>query len=692
MSSPPTSSTPGTGTKAPPEQAEAECLISRYDARVRGKSVVFLAIAVAACDAGEVASPSPRVDLGQGAPAAAPLPPLVVEADTFRVTLDPRRGGEATTIEVPSEAGWGTLVGSDGQTFPALVLRTADTSYSLASDPAARVLAETDRDGVMSIQLLGRPRDLEGRPGPFEVTLGWEIHPEGAIFADVDVGLVTERPEWGHQEPVVLLGGAELGLALDRGVPGWPRYRQEVVRHVEAAFPSVRVALGASGGRSFTNELEAFVEDGRGIGGLGTAFDADATSGRFHWTLARGTPLPVDRTFHAQNRVALALGRSRQVTSLTGDRAYHWVGLDAAREADKAWYPTDDEIDRMVALGATVLVLHNFWMAQGGTNGSPAADYRTPRDEAELRRTIAHAHERGLRVGLYLRGVERYAAATGFFEKYLERDRDGLYVDWLGPHATSFHESRLSPATALGDVHATSDGSRLPARDSLLFMKDLRNRVGPRGFLIGHQGSLRSGALSNLLLDSYLAGEAPSDQTMMTSADDAAYGGMEGAGPCSPWTVAAPNVFTTPDAIAKMAAWGLIPEIPLGIYGFPNDPMAPENAYALAYWRILAAGGAERASSVMGHVSSPVSSVKSRVYVQPTGELLVVTVNLSAQPIAEPARITLDGIGAAVGYHVSKVDPASGAVGPLGDALAGPAFDVLSLGPWEIAGYLLQPH
>ena len=640
------------------------------------------ALAVAACHAGEVARPTSAPDPEEAQTAAAAAA-IVVEGETYRLTIDPRRGGEATTIEVPSDAGWRTLVGTDGQTFPALVLRTEDTSYALAADGAARIATRSQADGVTRIRVVATPRTADGRSGPFEVTLDWELHREGAVFADVGVALVA---------PEATLGGAALALTLDKTVSGWPHYRQEIVRHVPVAFPSVRVALGPSGGRSFTNELEAFVEDGHAIAGGGTAFNADPSNGRFRWDLASGKPLPVDRSFHAQNRVALAFGRSRPQTTLTGHRTYHWVGLDPARESSKAWYPTNDEIDRMAAQGATVLVLHTSWMAQGGSNGSPAADYRTPRDEAELRRTIAHAHDRGLRVGLYLRGVERYAALTGFFEKYLERDRDGLYVDWLGPHATSFHESTLAAATALGDVHATTDGSRLPARDSFLFMKDLRNRVGPSGFLIGHQGSFRSGILSNLLLDSYLAGEATSDRSMLTSADEAAYGGMQGAGPCSAWTVASPAVFTTPDAVAKMAAWGLVPEIPLGILGFPNDPAASENAYALPYWRVLAAGHAERASSVVGHVSSSVGAVKSRVYVQPTGELLVVAVNLAAQPIAGPARITLDGIGSASGYHVAKVDPASGVLGPLGDALPGPAFDVVSLGAWEIGGYVLTPR
>jgi hypothetical protein len=327
-------------------------------------------------------------------------------------------------------------------------------------------------------------------------------------------------------------------------------------------------------------------------------------------------------------------------------------------------------------------------MAQGGSNGAPHADYSRARDETEMDRAIAHAHRKGMRVGLYMRGIERYGLDAQFFEKHCQRDRDGIYLDWHGAHAIAYHESTHAPEASLGDVHFSSDGSVLPAKAYFDFASRLRSIVGPEGFLIGHQGTFAAGVLPNLGFDAYLAGESPPDHAMLDNIDNAVWRGMLGGGACTPWPVDAPQTFTTPSGIAKMAAWGLFVDVPLGINGFATDPNDSANAYPLRYWRILAAGGANQAtlfgspSSAAKSIASSSPSVRGSIYESGSNRLVIAS-NVSP----DPASATLSG--AKVAGAVARIDAMTGTTAPSGQATG--ALDTGMLAPWEIAGWLVQP-
>ncbi|MBP5301111.1 MAG: hypothetical protein J6Y80_06865 [Victivallales bacterium] len=62
-------------------------------------------------------------------------------------------------------------------------------------------------------------------------------------------------------------------------------------------------------------------------------------------------------------------------------------------------YPTDRQIAKMARTGADVLIVHENWR-------SDLQNDTFPHDPAELRRVIFTAHSHGLRVALYVRGIE----------------------------------------------------------------------------------------------------------------------------------------------------------------------------------------------------------------------------------------------------------------------------------------------
>jgi hypothetical protein len=610
--------------------------------------------------------------------------------DHFGVAIDARRGGEITGIELSDGSASRRVLGGGGRTFPGLVIRNADGAFALARAEARLEKGEDAKStaGISRLKAIAAPRSEDGRTSKWTVTLDYEIHHEGAVFVTVKLDLAA-----GQREEA--LSRVEVTLALDDAITSAPKYRESWFE--SSALPSARFAFGLQSTRSFTNELEAMVEDATPLAGTARATTA---RGAITWVLAddAGAAPPITGPFHYENRIALALGApatSPARMRLVGHRPYHWIGWTNPARTAASWYPTNAEIDRMADNFATILVLHNWWMAQPGSNGSPHADYGVARDDAELRRAVAHAHERGLRVALYSRGIERYGMADGFFEKYLERDRDGLYVDWHGAHAVAAHEKAYASAGP-DDPHFSTNGTFLPARAYFLHVKRLREIVGPKGFLVGHQGSFASGILANLDIDAYLPGEAASDHAMLASADDAAYGGMTGGSTCMPWPVDAPATFASREGIAKMAAWGFYPHVPLGLYAFPMDPADAANAYALPYWRVLAAGKVDSAQLYNSPSSSVVAATTSnpnvqcvvykRTNVAPNEpEIVVVAANLASESSAATVTLVSSVLGLAGVYRARRIDPATGAISD-GASTTG-TVDTGALGAWDIAAW-----
>jgi hypothetical protein len=623
------------------------------------------------------AAPSSAALVAERSPAG-----ITIKGHHFALTIGAQHGGELSELRLYDGSNWNLVWSAPAITFPRVVLCDADHEYALADATDARVSDLTGTHDKISVRVSAVPRAPDGAAGPWQITLCYEVYAEGAVLIDLDCE---------QKETALPLTQCNVSFAVGEAIRKGPQCRQNYCTTAGAGFPIARTAFGLNPARSFTNEIEVTVEDRKAICGT-TGFQLN--DGRFTWTLAAANPGQAAPA-HYHNRIVLGLGAAvggPPESNVIGQRVYHWVNWIDTR----TWYPTNEQIDTMAARNATMLILHHEWMQQRGSNGHPHADYRVARAPNDLSRTIAYAHGKGMRVGLYMRGVERYALAAGFFEKYCRRDWDGIYVDWHGAAATAYHERKYAPERDKGDEHFTPDGTRVPAGEYFLFTRRLRAIVGPRGFLIGHCSMFNSGVTCNLCFDASLPGETNSDWEMLKDRDSAVYKGMMGGCVCMPWTLDS-AAYRSAEGAAKMAGWGLYPHIVLGLkpprtkYFCSCEADDPTHAWVLPYWRLLAQVDVD-GLSVFNLPSQGATAVKpsrpdfaSIVYRTPAGVYLLITASLGDAPAA--AELTLDpkALGMRGEYRAVRIDSASGASRPC--RFDGNIITTSKLPRWGIEGF-----
>jgi hypothetical protein len=609
---------------------------------------------------------------------------VTVSGAYFTVTVDASKGGEMTSIRLHDGAGWREVL--EG-TFPALRFHDGESEWQLALDARKGEIKQVEREGqAVRIHTYGVLRKADGTGSPWGIDLRYEVHPEGALFVDMECNLVKVP---------FALSEATAAFTIRPDIVAYPKYRDQQVGLQNVPLKSFRAAFGANPAKSFTNEIEVIVENSRPISG---AAEYESQEGHATWYLGRNGDT-LEPGFQYRNRFAIGLGAAatgKPRSNVIGQRVYHvvnWLDLEN-------WYPTNDQIDAMVENHATMVILHHEYMLQRGSNGYPHAEYRVARDHDAMVRMIDYAHGKGLRVGLYMRGVEWYALETGFFEKYCKQNWDGIYLDWHGPFAVAWHENKYGSEPHLGDRHFSKDGLYVPARSYFLMTRRMRDVVGPDGFLIGHQGSFNSGVFANLCFDAYLPGETGSDRHMFADRDDAAYKGMLGGGVCMPWTLDLPK-YRNAEGAAKMAAWGFYPHLVTGIAArqtkqvtFPNDPDDELYQFVQPYWRLLAKIDAERAevfnipsvNAVALESSNP--DIEALVYKESAERYLVIAGNLGVQPAHATLTLKPHILGMTGAYNAVRVDAATG------DEAAHSTYNngilqTSELPQWGIEGYLL---
>ena len=171
-----------------------------------------------------------------------------------------------------------------------------------------------------------------------------------------------------------------------------------------------------------------------------------------------------------------------------------WVSMPIKQIAEQppqlfAGNPALKRADEAAQAGADTIILHQFWMRNPGTNNEPPADYQAE-DPKWLKAFTGRCHRNGMRVLYYIRGTEQWLQYATFFEDYLKRDFDGLYADWNTPFFMGY--VKCSP------LHVS-------LHNYFHFTRALRQRVGPRGLLIGHTNGANSLTLANF--DVALSGE-----------------------------------------------------------------------------------------------------------------------------------------------------------------------------------------
>lgn len=599
--------------------------------------------------------------------------------DHVRLIWDKKQGGVLTRLELFDGSQWNAVLGENGNYFPIVEIKSSGTTYELNRDTAPDIEVTPDYNNGIMISVRGRLLSPSANKSPFEAIIDYEVYPEGVVFANLRLDLTQKRCE---------LTDAEIRFAVNPSLRNAAHFRQEQLAKDWKTnhFETARFAFGVNPDRSYTNELEVLVQNKKALLGETAYIKEDGSAS---WKLMNENGV-VETPFSYSNVIALAYGHAatgRPDTNILAHRAYHWVNFI---DLDN-WYPSAEVIDDMVQNGATMLVMHHEWMLKRGSNTNPHADYTVVRNHDQMTECIRYAHQKGLRVALYMRGVEMYGLDAEFFEKYLKRNWDGIYVDWHGPSGIAYHEGTF-PEDDLGGRHYSPDGAYLPIKEYFAFNRRLRHIVGPKGFLIGHQGSFNTGIFANLGFDAYLPGETRSDRNMFDSVHDVMYKGMMAADMCMPWPEESP-VFRSSEGAAKMAVWGLYPHILMGFKVFSLNPADPIHEPILNYWKILKKVNQEKCrvynlpSENLPAVSSDQDNFNSIVYKESGDKYLVITANLgenirSARLTLKPRVLGMSGV-----YQMYRVN-IQGEEIHIGQTMD--RIQTSKMGKWDYEGYILK--
>ncbi|MDE0221867.1 MAG: hypothetical protein OXJ90_21535 [Spirochaetaceae bacterium] len=510
---------------------------------------------------------------------------------------------------------------------------------------------------------------------------------------------------WGHDRPV-----PDPGVEIERPVLYLPADR--TVDEAGTFHPYLDVAWSVREHAAFTNRAGFVLEEGRPFGTGHPAAFAHAFGRRegdslaYRWDLYRGKPLAVRAPYAYANRWGLSLagppnnerGRREAKNSLIGARVYTWQndGVGHGRMGEKAWYPRDRDIDVMAAKGANVLLLHTGWMDAGGEGAGWEGNYVVA-DREELSRVVARAHRAGMRVGLYIRGLEYYALDrdTRWFTDFLTRDFDGVYVDWS---SFLYQPHRYLPASVpvYGEKlqHRQNSTRRAHAFTHFLYTRKLRQLVGRDGFLIGHPGCQHKEYSGFALgyFDAMLTGES-AGTTFLNSPEQHVYYGAHSACGALVWTNTHP-VTRGPKATAYEAAFGTGPQIVLGSR-YPLDPEDEGNQFMVPLWQILASADLAPATLYVplayGRkiLDSP-AGLHFALYHLADGTLLLAGANLSERPLAGELRIDLGELGVTGTGQVTELRQDLAGDGTMRPVPAGPSTGTIAVAemqPLEIRGY-----
>ncbi|MCF7837225.1 MAG: hypothetical protein K9N49_01200 [Candidatus Marinimicrobia bacterium] len=603
---------------------------------------------------------------------------LTIRGDAFELEWDIRQGGELAGIRQYDGADWFPINDPAAGTVPGLTFTAQDGPvFKLAELPGTQCAIEKQTATEVIVAFTVRIADCDAG-------LKYHVFREGALFCELTLpreSIADDRTQGVDAEANMrrldaLTGQLGLRLAPEicAGKLAWGHFRRhypiaraglgrnDQVTEPDRMLPMAVVDYGRAAAGGFTNRLEFFIEDSPPRGAT-TRFGADQQGGfGFEWHFAGRALRDLNFTCwdmgFLRTRWGLCLGAARKGAfgqvpvsrrnNLLGARIFHASGsqavLDGRAEhwpynvppvtllrSPQTALPSDEEIRSMRRQGANVIVVHQFWMRSGGSNCEPPADY-IPRDPADLKRFVDTCHRHGIRVGLYMRGVEKYALFQPYFEQFLQRDYDGLYVDWSNPHALGFQ--------GCNELHFS-------AYNYFLFTRALRERVGEKGFLIGHSGA--GPCLPGLAcLDAYVVGEAKDQRdNLYNSPDDALHWGLAscmGTHPLS--SINAPEARQA----AYAAALAMSPHI-----RFPGDAH-----HMQAVWHIWNTIPMEQAvlynsqteNLQVVHCSAP--EVHTPVYRVSADLLLLVAANLG--PATETTlRLDQPALGMTGSYNVSEL-------------------------------------
>lgn len=208
-------------------------------------------------------------------------------------------------------------------------------------------------------------------------------------------------------------------------------------------------------------------------------------------------------------------------------------------------YPTADELETIRKSGCTMLIIHSNWRRD-------AADGSVPYDRKRLAEIIEFTGKNNIALLLYMRGNEKEIVENGasWFSRILDKNKDGLYMDYAGPSGRIHPPEEFYP------------GGTVEFYDHYLTLKRIRENLGDNGILIGHTGAFFS-SLGISFSDAYISGEGERGQ-LLSGRKEYNYFIMSAAAPGSLWSAAFPE-YATSAVIPFIASAGQFPHSPLGM-------------------------------------------------------------------------------------------------------------------------------
>jgi len=442
---------------------------------------------------------------------------VIIETASADFKWDSARGGQITELVVKDELFSHPLL-SNGNIVP-------DLQFVVDGRP----VRQSDSTGKLEVlkespdRILMRNSAMVG-DGAFEVEQLYEVFPEGVVFCEMSIGVPSGKS--------LDLSDCSLNIAIDTKTaknvrwghytrePGYKRdattvhafgdhrlfRKPEECADVRQLYPMVSLDVGWEATRFFSNHLEFVMEDwtsfnDQALSNTRTRVGKEGDTWGLHWHFHEGSTLAVSGPCRYRNRWAVTVGMARTRSGMDADLAMRNNALGCrlahcmypyARLGDEwPWavmpikqvsaqppqlfkgVPDPSRANEAAECGANMMILHQFWMKNPGSNNEPVADYQ-PLDQAWLKSFVDRCHDVGMKVLLYVRGTEMWQLYSSFFEDFMKKDYDGVYADWATPLAMGY--VKTSP------LHFS-------AYNFFLFSRAMRKRVGPGGLMIGHTGN-----------------------------------------------------------------------------------------------------------------------------------------------------------------------------------------------------------
>ena len=316
------------------------------------------------------------------------------------------------------------------------------------------------------------------------------------VFKDLKVSFNTDISSFDDTRYAVLHRPAKLDGAIIQDLSPKRFVERNITQELPEILPLATFNCFQNGGEELY--FEFFMEGGTTLSGKPgenwTSLLWQNNSPAIIWNF-QNVPAEKDHlVFQFRNRWGWSLKTPPRQRHMPPFTMYHYLD-------NTVRYPSDDVLDALHDSGCDVLIIHENWRLDIQNGGIPF-------DEKRLRQVIAKAHALGMRVALYMRGAEQSAKESfcSWFDRYLQKDYDGLYMDYGGAltHSEAPSEDFVDGKTGF--------------RTQYMKLKSLRERVGENGLFFSHTGA-HYAALGMNFMNGYVSGEGE----LYVAADRACY-------------------------------------------------------------------------------------------------------------------------------------------------------------------------